>query len=476
MRQKSIYIVLLSFVCLSAYAQNLVPNHSFENAWSCPEDYQGYAVKNPFPGWINPNNGTPDQVHACSQQRAGVPENFAGYMYPYDGNGYAGIILREKFDDSLKVYRGVSREYIQTKLESPLEKDKLYCVKFYYVNAKKSMFSVNALGITLTLNQISSRHADLIIQQPQVKNSPDHMMTEMDDWVEFCGYYRAGGGEQYLTIGNFMDNVSTQYVLNNNEYSDSAFFYAYYLIDDVHVFEIGDAFECGCLNNLAWSCDWMAPDFDPATGYNTRLIADSGDDGNGINDGGDSNGKNLGEFSNGTGFGQNGNENSGDSGMNGNNSGTGKDVNLAGANATSRNSDADERDVAGLKTRITREAFDRAEIGDRFRLNQIYFEFNSAELLPISNIQLDSLFQILNAKTTLRIEIRGHTDNIGNENYNKKLSVDRAASVYNYLLAKGIPKARMKYRGFGSLVPVADNRTDEGRELNRRVEILIVEL
>ena len=70
----------------------------------------------------------------------------------------------------------------------------------------------------------------------------------------------------------------------------------------------------------------------------------------------------------------------------------------------------------------------------------------------------------------------GHTDNIGSESYNKKLSVDRAASVYNYLIEKGIPKTRMKYRGFGPNVPVADNNTEEGRELNRRVEIFIVEI
>ena len=455
--RKFLIVILLCcsvpFVYNRAFSQNLVKNHSFENAWSCPEDYNGYAVKFPFPDWINPNNGTPDLMHSCSALRAGVPENFAGYMYPYDGGAYAGIILREKFDDSLTVYKGVSREYLQTKLTEPLKKNSLYCVKFYYVNAKKSMYSVDALGITLTVEQIKAKNADRILQRPQITNRPGHIMDNMDEWTEFCGYYRARGGEHYLTIGNFWDNSTTQYVTNKNEYSDSAFFYAYYLIDNVSVFEIESEFECGCLNDLAWSSDWKSDTFDPATGYNTRKINDN-DIANNGNDSSNSNGKN----SQGNG--------------NGNTNGNGLDNNSKNNSQT----DPNETDATGLKTQITKAAFDNAEIGDRFRLNQIYFEFNSSELLTMSYIQLDSLYNILEQKPTVRIEIRGHTDNIGNDNYNKKLSVERAASVYNYLIEKGIPKTRMKYRGFGPNIPVADNSTEQGRELNRRVEIFIVEI
>ena len=307
------------------------------------------------------------------------------------------------------------------------------------------MYSVDALGITLTVEQIKAKNADRILQRPQITNRPGHIMDNMDEWTEFCGYYRARGGEHYLTIGNFWDNSTTQYVTNQNEYSDSAFFYAYYLIDNVSVFEIESEFECGCLNDLAWSSDWKSDSFDPATGYNTKEIVDSYADEN-------SNQANNSSSSSSS------NENSNSNSNNG------------------QKTDPNETDVTGLKTQITREAFDNAEIGDRFRLNQIYFEFNSSELLTMSYIQLDSLYSILEQKPTVRIEIRGHTDNIGSESYNKKLSVDRAASVYNYLLEKGIPKTRMKYRGFGSNVPVADNSTEVGRDLNRRVEIFIVEI
>ena len=82
----------------------------------------------------------------------------------------------------------------------------------------------------------------------------------------------------------------------------------------------------------------------------------------------------------------------------------------------------------------------------------------------------------MESKRNLEIKIAGNTDNIGRSSYNKTLSVKRAAAVYEYLIEKGVDKSRMKYRGFGNKVPIADNETDEGRLLNRRVEIIIVGL
>jgi outer membrane protein OmpA-like peptidoglycan-associated protein len=128
------------------------------------------------------------------------------------------------------------------------------------------------------------------------------------------------------------------------------------------------------------------------------------------------------------------------------------------------------------ESEITDDAFNDVKIGDRFNLNRIFFEFNSYELLTVSYAELDRLYEIIESKPNLRIEIRGHTDNIGSSSYNKTLSVKRAAAVYEYLIEKGVDKSRMKYRGFGNKVPIADNETDEGRLLNRRVEIIIVGL
>lgn len=115
-----------------------------------------------------------------------------------------------------------------------------------------------------------------------------------------------------------------------------------------------------------------------------------------------------------------------------------------------------------------------AGTGFSITLPKIYFAFNQAELLPSSYASLEILAGTLKAENRLSIEIRGHTDNIGSDRYNKKLSVSRAESVYDFLVESGIDKKRMKYRGFGNAVPVADNDTEIGRQQNRRVEIKVV--
>ena len=72
------------------------------------------------------------------------------------------------------------------------------------------------------------------------------------------------------------------------------------------------------------------------------------------------------------------------------------------------------------------------------------------------------------------VQINGHTDNIGNPQTNKELSVGRAQAVFNYLVSTGINKIRLSYMGFGDTLPIADNETEEGRAKNRRVEFQII--
>jgi OmpA-OmpF porin, OOP family len=91
-----------------------------------------------------------------------------------------------------------------------------------------------------------------------------------------------------------------------------------------------------------------------------------------------------------------------------------------------------------------------------------------AESLPI----VDQIFELLKSDETLKISIEGHTDNVGDAASNKKLSNDRAKAVNDALIAKGIDKLRLSFIGWGQEKPVADNRTDEGKSKNRRVEIV----
>ncbi|KAA9332043.1 OmpA family protein [Hymenobacter busanensis] len=100
----------------------------------------------------------------------------------------------------------------------------------------------------------------------------------------------------------------------------------------------------------------------------------------------------------------------------------------------------------------------------------INFEFNKAVLLPSSYPTLDAIVQILNEYPDYTLSIAGHTDSKGSDPYNLRLSHDRAASARTYMLSKGIPDARIESRGYGEQKPIADNATDAGRALNRRVD------
>ncbi|MDF3818463.1 OmpA family protein [Leptospira sp. 96542] len=99
----------------------------------------------------------------------------------------------------------------------------------------------------------------------------------------------------------------------------------------------------------------------------------------------------------------------------------------------------------------------------------IYFPFNEREISVEDKKKLDKLAEFLIQQKNEKVEIGGHTDNIGNKDYNISLSEDRALAVYRYLRERGVPKDRMKVQAYYYSQPIADNETDEGRSQNRRV-------
>jgi outer membrane protein OmpA-like peptidoglycan-associated protein len=107
-------------------------------------------------------------------------------------------------------------------------------------------------------------------------------------------------------------------------------------------------------------------------------------------------------------------------------------------------------------------------------LNNIFFETNKYDLKEESIAELDKIFLLLRDNPTLKILISGHTDNVGNAKDNLTLSNNRAQSVVKYLIEKGIEAQRLTFKGFGATLPVADNKTEEGRALNRRTELKVV--
>jgi outer membrane protein OmpA-like peptidoglycan-associated protein len=110
-----------------------------------------------------------------------------------------------------------------------------------------------------------------------------------------------------------------------------------------------------------------------------------------------------------------------------------------------------------------------------FILEDCNFETGKATLEPESYGVIDELVSYLLRKEDERIEIGGHTDNVGSAAANLKLSNDRATSVMNYLISKGIDPARLEAKGYGMSVPVETNKTEEGRAQNRRTEVKVLE-
>jgi len=114
------------------------------------------------------------------------------------------------------------------------------------------------------------------------------------------------------------------------------------------------------------------------------------------------------------------------------------------------------------------------EAGSKIVLNNIFFNTGSADLQPASAIELEKLVLLLQENQTLRIEISGHTDNIGKDADNLTLSNNRAKAVVNFLIQKGIAPARLSSKGFGATQPIAHNDTEEGRAQNRRTELKVI--
>jgi len=109
-----------------------------------------------------------------------------------------------------------------------------------------------------------------------------------------------------------------------------------------------------------------------------------------------------------------------------------------------------------------------------FTLNDVHFDFGKATLREESFKQLDELYEYLKWKETCKVEIAGHTDNVGADNENLFLSQKRAETVKAWLVKKGIQPARIIAKGYGANRPVADNTTEEGRQQNRRTEVIIL--
>jgi gliding motility-associated-like protein len=226
--KKVIVQIFLFFLPIIGFSQtNLVPNWSFEDTIQCPMsggqiDFAKY--------WFSPSNpsiNSSDYLNACSfPYGLNVPFTAYGFQNAKTGKAYAGIILYSNYSSDY-------REYIETKLPYPLEKDRKYCVEFYINLADTSKYGIDKIGIYFSNDSVKQISLDTICKAPQIINPANNIITDTVNWIRVSGIYLALGGEMFLTIGNFHNDDSTNVTISNIA---SNIYFAYYYIDDVKVY------------------------------------------------------------------------------------------------------------------------------------------------------------------------------------------------------------------------------------------------
>jgi outer membrane protein OmpA-like peptidoglycan-associated protein len=127
-----------------------------------------------------------------------------------------------------------------------------------------------------------------------------------------------------------------------------------------------------------------------------------------------------------------------------------------------------------IKPRVMDVPLTEIQKGESIVLRNIFFETNEFRLKPESTQELERLVRMMRENPGIQIEISGHTDNVGSEALNQRLSENRAKAVYDFLISRGIDANRLRYAGYGMSRPIAPNTTEEGRAQNRRTEIQIL--
>ena len=236
------YTLVLNFILLItlSFAQNLVPNPSFETYTSCPV---GPGEITNATGWNNPDTSTADYYNVCNNATfpmpsMDVPSNIMGYQQARTGDGYAGIICNEVINfPPLPAIEDDYREYLQVQLTSPLVAGVEYEVEFYWSLSNKSTHYVEELGAYFSNTSTFLQQSTALNFTPQVSVSGTPL-NDTVNWVLFHQSFVATGGEQYMIIGNF-NNPSNTTSGTTGVASDisTGGDHAYYYIEDVSVKE-----------------------------------------------------------------------------------------------------------------------------------------------------------------------------------------------------------------------------------------------
>lgn len=440
---------------LHAQSPNLVLNPGFEKYIKCPQSHvQTEPSRILLPDWTYPTQGSPDYFNSCSKGDAGVPVNFAGISEAHGGNGYVGAILSGTNDEY--------REYFQGRLSRPLEKGKKYCVSYYVELASGSRFAVDMVSLSFYDSEQKSDIKTAMGGIPQMNNQPGLFLDNTQNWKLMCMVYTAKGGEDYFIIGNFHNYQTTNYVVTNKNVTNARNrAYAYYYFDDVAIKPLENCHDCPCVNQdlqVVFKDTSYTGGKNPFTGRVSKIIND---------------GKISIDISGGTPpYTVRWNNNTSELML------TGLPAGTYGYKVSDQFNCQAEGQITFVEPKVPEDEFiaglKNIDEGASIILDNIFFEFNKTTLLPSSYPELDKVVAFMKESGVSLIEISGHTDAEGSDEYNKKLSEGRAKSVVEYLVSQGIDAARLRAVGYGESRPIDTNTTEPGRAQNRRVEFALL--
>ena len=251
-----LFFFLLSCLSLPVDAQqNLVVNGDFEEYSSCPQSVSTPS-QNPKEiekciGWKAATYGTSDYFNSCtSNGSVSIPNNAFGKQSAYNGNGYLGAYYTSYTggggDDG---YNGIYWwEYTQGRLTTPLEQGKTYKFSMEISLAEGSDLMITELGVYFSANPVSSPNTKPLMLSPQCVFFEPNYFRDTLNWVHLEMEFTANGGEQFLTIGNFRDSISTDTLRRFDLSPGINPYFTYFYIDNVVLIDpsanapIGNAF------------------------------------------------------------------------------------------------------------------------------------------------------------------------------------------------------------------------------------------
>jgi outer membrane protein OmpA-like peptidoglycan-associated protein len=506
--------LFLFFIYVPVFAQNLVPNPSFEEHHSIPcvsgleKNIDSVAVS-----WFSANNGSPDYYHVSC-----LPEvkNGINASYGYDNGGGFQQARTGKAYAGLKLWDVYYPEYIEVKLKESLKQNSLYKITFHVSMADQCGTSLYSIGAGLFSEKIYGNSWLKIALQ--IANEEGRYITDTSGWVEISGLYFAQGGEQFLVIGNsegYSSHSNAKPSMQRMEAANRQYSYYYYL-DDVSVTEVSDSL--GKYSKVP--CDPLIKTAAASASYPAVIYFDS--DRSELLPSALATLDSLWEIAEGKKIKKV--ELSGHADTTGNEApniwlsenrsaaaekyflskGIGKKViastfsgsrKAAAENATSEGRQKNRRTEIKITTEETVSEWSDVKAGDKLVLKNIYFEGNKAVILPASAAELKKLLDFLISSPCTKIEIQGHVNAAGIIDYRlvdtveykekllsktdpwyHSLSEARAKAVFDYLVRNGISPVRLRHRGFGCsqmVYPLAKNERE--MQMNRRVEILVLE-